>query len=391
MFEFKSLIFYVFVSLITFSSQVNAFELEKLEPMFQKDCADLNLATQPPEEENGYQIDRYKITYETVDLKGESHQASGLIAVKTEDRAKELVPVSYQHGTLLARHRAPSRGSFRSQRASCLFAKDGRVLFMPDYLGFGASKMFHPFLHAKSEGTATYDLIKNYEEILASIDLKSAKNFYIAGYSQGGHATLALQREIEKDAKLAPKLSASIPMAGPYALSTIGIESITQYPVYKRSAFYTGYILTSYQMVYGNIYENVEDVYGAEHLDVPRNFEGRWMINVALSISSYPREMLNPEFVKALERREHVDFIKALEENDLDTFLPRRPTHVIYASGDKTVVPAHTKRLELFAQQSKAPLKTHDIGAKYSHTSGFYPSLKMAVKIIEAYEKRKNR
>ncbi|MBT8190905.1 MAG: alpha/beta hydrolase, partial [Bacteroidia bacterium] len=130
-----------------------------------------------------YGVDLYKIRYYTPDLNGDQHIASGLLCVpQSQNLAFPLA--CYQHGTILnGRDDVPSnlQGGYT---LALVFASYGYVVCAPDLLGLGDSPGIHPYIHAKSEASASVDML------YATIEMSEASELFylndqlfISGYS----------------------------------------------------------------------------------------------------------------------------------------------------------------------------------------------------------------
>lgn len=144
--------------------------------------------------ENG--IELYKITYTTVDVFGKPDTASGLIILPSNGK-KSFFPVIYQHGTVDDRNDVPSnvKGGWE---AGAVFAGLGYFTILPDYLGLGTSRGYHPYVHAASQSWAASDMLKAAVTFAANAGITLNEKLFITGYSQGGHASMALHRDLEK-------------------------------------------------------------------------------------------------------------------------------------------------------------------------------------------------
>ena len=72
---------------------------------------------------------------------------------------------------------------------------------------------------------------------------------FLAGYSQGGHATMALHRLIEGQHSDEFTVTASAPAAGPYDLSGTTLDAALATPS-ANTPRYLFYLLVSYETVY---------------------------------------------------------------------------------------------------------------------------------------------
>ena len=99
----------------------------------------------------------YRIVYRTTGVDGEDTIASGALAVP-QGLAKPAPLLSFQHGTVLAKTRVPSRLGF--DLISMGLGASGYVTALPDYLGLGVSPGLHPYVHASSLGSAIVDFLR---------------------------------------------------------------------------------------------------------------------------------------------------------------------------------------------------------------------------------------
>jgi hypothetical protein len=162
--------------------------------------------------ESGF--DSYKVTYCTDDavLPGQrlarTTTATGMVAVPR--RSGPLPTVAYVHGTSVSFYDAPSnpnivgelssRGeSFEGPPSSAVFAGNGFIYIAPDDLGLGDSTVQrHRYFHAETEASAAIDLLAAAQPVLAARHVRQDGRLFVFGWSQGGHAAMALQRELER-------------------------------------------------------------------------------------------------------------------------------------------------------------------------------------------------
>jgi pimeloyl-ACP methyl ester carboxylesterase len=154
------------------------------------------------------------VTYCTVDVAppGESRPAPTIATgnVSVPRKAGPLATVAYLHGTSVSFYDAPSnpsvagqleeRGeSFDGPPSSAIFAGAGFIDAAPDYLGLGDSTVpRHRSFHAATEASSSVDLLAASREVLRSLRVRRGDQLFTFGFSQGGHAALALQRALER-------------------------------------------------------------------------------------------------------------------------------------------------------------------------------------------------
>ncbi len=185
--------------------------------------------------ENNIQI--YTIKYNTT-FEGKDVVASGLVVLPKGD--KEFPLLSFQNGTSTLHSKAPSV-DYNSMifKMFDIVAATGFIVVVPDYLGFGASKtMYHPYMDKKSTVNSVVDMLRAVKELAngEKVKVKSTKDVYIAGYSQGGWATMCVQKALEQDNGKNFHLVASSCGAGPYNLETV-IEYVLKRKSYNNPYF----------------------------------------------------------------------------------------------------------------------------------------------------------
>ena len=201
-----------------------------------------DLETIAEKAENGVIV--YKITYNTA-FNNTAKIASGLVCVPTGDGPFPVL--SYQNGTNTLHSNAPSVNPDYTLYTLLEFvASTGFVVVIPDYLGFGSSSdMFHPYLDKTSTIKTTLDMIRASKELVKNhFDTPLNDELYIAGYSQGGWATMQLEKEIETYHMDEFDLKASACGAGPYDLNYIN-EYVTGLQTYPMP-YFIGYMFNSF-------------------------------------------------------------------------------------------------------------------------------------------------
>ncbi|MDD2304121.1 MAG: alpha/beta fold hydrolase [Prolixibacteraceae bacterium] len=195
-----------------------------------------------------FDVEVHKITYKTT-FKGKNIQASGLVCFP---KAAGNYPIlSFQNGTNTLYSDAPSVSSDNDMFSIMESVTSmGFIVVIPDYIGFGASENIpHPYLDAKSSTQSILDMIRAAKEYStdAKVLAKASKDLFIFGYSQGGWATMQLQKTIEKDYSSEFNLKASSCGAGPYS-----IEYMNKYIVDKIDypmPYFLAYLLNSYDII----------------------------------------------------------------------------------------------------------------------------------------------
>ncbi|HEY3370460.1 MAG TPA: lipase family protein, partial [Prolixibacteraceae bacterium] len=193
-------------------------------------------------------IDVQKIIYTTT-FQNQNIQASGLVCLPKVSGSYPVL--CFQNGTNTQQSMAPSV----YLNSDMLFmlesvASMGFIVVIPDYIGFGASSNLpHPYLHAQSTTQSILDMLRAMNELTTedNIAAKPTKDLFIYGYSQGGWATMLLQKEIETRYSSEFNLIASSCAAGPYSLEYMNkyITGKTDYPM----PYFLTYVLNAYTSI----------------------------------------------------------------------------------------------------------------------------------------------
>ena len=205
-------------------------------------------------------------------------------------------------------------------------AMDGYISVLPDYLGLGDGPGVHPYTHAESEATASIDMLKAATLLCMDqqIMAKPNGNLYLSGYSQGAHAALATQRELENHPLTGLTLQKTVAGSGAYSLSFIQKYLVFNHPQYTNPSVLP-YILQGYQSVYGNLYSSLSDVFVSPYdVDMPGYFNG---LKDVEEIDSYLpatwKSMFVPKYLWNMQYRYFHPVNAALRDNDLIKWKPK--------------------------------------------------------------------
>ncbi len=195
-----------------------------------------------------YDIEIYKVTYNTV-YDGGTIIASGLIALPKT--TQEVGMLSFHHGTLTNRAEAPSNftASDYNTISYAAMASVGFIGIIPDYLGFGSSSsILHPYYVEELTASSIIDMLKAATELARQKNIQFNGKLFLAGYSEGGYATMAAHKAIEENPLDGFTLMASFPGAGAYDLKGMQ-EYIFDLQEYT-DPHYLAYMARAYQLHY---------------------------------------------------------------------------------------------------------------------------------------------
>lgn len=196
------------------STQIGSYTREQLDARFQR----LGLKAR-----NGIKL--FRVSYQSQIAPGRPRptEASGLVIIP-DVPAQELPWISLQHGTVAGKKEAPSL----SASEGLYEASQGYVTAVADYLGYGSSAaLFHPYLIAEAYVPVGVDLLRATRSLAAQQKIELGPLF-LRGYSEGGYATLALQKALETRYRKEFPLKGSAPAAGPYDIEIAATVSLSR-------------------------------------------------------------------------------------------------------------------------------------------------------------------
>jgi hypothetical protein len=326
-----------------------------------------------------YTVKFYKVVYETIDPLGGRTQASGGFFLP-QGVGKALPLLSYQHGTITGTNDVPSNGNAGESVVGLAFASIGYASALPDYLGLGDSPGFHPYVHARSEATAGVDMLRAARRYCASNSLALNGQVFLLGYSQGGHATMALHRELERCHTNEFTITASAPMAGPYDMSGVELNDILS-PRCPPNPYYYAYVVTAYQRVYSLAPDWAALFSPPNNTTIPPLFNGN---TDGSTINSYlpacnVSSILTAAVVTSLRNDPNCVLRQALRDNDVDQWKPLAPMRMYHCSGDADVPRANSQvAYSNFVARGAAQVQLIDPLPGADHGGCFVPSLSAA-------------
>jgi len=297
----------------------------------------------------------YRLTYWTTRYDGVPTVASGLVAVPTAESFRGVV--SYQHGTNTNRHATPSQPSLgEGVLGAAILAGGDYLLVAPDYIGLGVSQETHTYLHAENTANAVIDLLRAANRFTEWLHKPWPESLYLIGFSQGGHATLAVQRALETMNEPLFRVAAVASVSGAYNLSGISFPSALA-GTSSAHSLYLAYLLNAYCTVYNRPLESVlAEPYSKI---VPKLFDGEHGEDeIIAALPSAPREMLNAEFLQDYDHGKSTWLLEALANNQVFQWTPKAPLRLYFGENDTDVSPkeAQTAAAEFVKRRCDAIL-----------------------------------
>ncbi len=286
-----------------------------------------------------HDVDTYVVKYNTT-FQGKEVVASGLVLIP--QGSKEFPILSFQNGTNVEHRKAPSLDydSYFFQMFNIMSAT-GFIISVPDYLGFGASeKMFHPYLHKKSTVQSMVDMLKAVRELTngKKVAVKSSKDVYLSGYSQGGWSTMCLQKALELEYSEEFNIKASSCGAGPYNLETV-VKEVLKKERYNNP-YFLAYVFNTMnkmgvisQETIGKI---VRKPYAKKMADLFDGVKTGDEINAELSRNV--KEVFTDNFIKNYATSDDFKEVRGfLQKNSVDFWKTAVPTKLFHGMADNDV------------------------------------------------------
>ncbi len=330
----------------------------------------------------------FKILYTTFDLEGIVDTASGLLLIP-DVGGVGLPLLAVQHGTT-SHPFVPSNLDPISSLQGNVFAGQGYITFIPDLLGLGESRGFHPVLHAESEASAAVDMLYVVRDLLPDLNANWNGLLFLSGYSQGAHTSAALHRELQQNHTSEFTIQAAAYLSGPYLPSLIINDLLDPNFTTCCPAIFLN-IFLAYQEVYGNIYSDIFKVLKPEFVPIAdlffseeyRNGEiNNDTINVRIAGVSLSeggnfllRELFVETFIDDLANNPNNTLRAALEDNDVTDFAPIAPTLIAYCEGDELVDAENSVQALIDFNENEGNVQGQILGTDVSHNDCFLPAM----------------
>lgn len=269
----------------------------------------------------------YRITYHTKNVAGKDIIASGALLVPDVEGPFPLL--NYNHGTIL-----PSRGntapSFLPEWSAefgiaKLFASNGYLVALPDYIGYGETKNeLHPYGAYKIIAGSAVDMLRAVQEFCSNKQIGlSGKNFF-SGWSEGAAVGLAVVKQLEEEPVPGLTPGGTVLNAGPYYSSAF-MDHILDADTSLRYMKTYVWVLRSYNWIYdinkpASYYFKqpyAKELDKDEEADLPQN----------------PQELLTTNFREGYKDGKDSLLARALKDNDLWNWKPQ--SKVVFCHGDK--------------------------------------------------------
>lgn len=330
-----------------------------------------------------YDVDVFKIVYNTIDTKGQITIASG--AVFIPKNKNNLSIASVQHGTQTKRTSVASVNPLNGAEG-LIGAALGYFVVMPDYLGLGESVMVHPYHHQKTSAATVIDIIRAGRAYASSKSITLNGQVFLLGYSEGGYVTMAAQKEIEKNYSSEIKLTASAPMAGAYDLNLTAQRIIAQ-STYNQPS-YLAYFIAAYDQIYG--WNKLSDIFNSPYAErMSSLFDGTKTTNeINAQLTSNIAQLFKQSFKDSYLNGTFKLLTDAFNENSLLNFKPVTPTKLFHGDADEYVPYENSERARDYFNTQGVNVELVTINGG-THLSSAVPSVIAAIQWFESLRLKK--
>jgi hypothetical protein len=337
-------------------------------------------------------VRNYKLTYTTTDPFGQPDTASGLFCIPAVISA-DLPMVIYNHGTIARRNQAPSVIGVQERFIVQAFAGNGYVAVAPDYLGLGDSDGIHPYLHAETQASAGRDMILAVQSWLAEQNIAQNNRLFLTGYSQGGHASMSLHRNIQLEPGTdGLVVTAAAHLSGVYQITppTPALLGLTILDPTTISFSLNTIIGLNFA---NNLYGDVDQLFKEPYLTEVQRFlaDEIDLFELGLEVDTLLRanghifgQVFADQFVEDVLDNDPT-LLAAFNENTLTDWAPEAPTLLYYCNADLTVSPSQSIMADsLLARNGADSLYLEDGGA-LDHGLCVFPAVARALEFFDAY------
>ena len=284
-----------------------------------------------------YTVSLQKIVYKTVTPDGRVINASGMLAYPLKPAGASSPVLSFQHATVFKDEDVPSNNPGTNQ-ALLVLAATGYITVMADYIGYAESgdEEVHTFVIAEGLAAAVIDMLRASRQFLAANNIATNGQLFLTGYSEGGYATLAAQKEMEENLASEFPITASMPAAGPYDMSST-IQYMVGQPTNENPEL-LGFVFKAYDYWYR--LSRLDSIFQAPYANVVATYyDGTHNAGeIKSALTTTMADLFTANFRSEFLGSGETTFKAYLGLNDIYNWAPRTPTRFFHGQED-TIVP----------------------------------------------------
>ena len=285
-----------------------------------------------------YPLKGYRVSYYTADYDGNVVPTQGFV-IFPQNYGCPLSVAAYCHGTVFDEMDVPSNMSGAGDGGEFVIGLAlggaGYAVALPDYLGLGdGPDVFHPYVEEETQANATVDILRATNHLANLTGTALRNEYFISGYSQGGHAGMSALRSILEDTPNEFNVRFAGLGSGPYDLSVTQFNYLFENPLYPNPEFAL-YVAASCQETFGNLYSDPGDF-----LIPPYDqFYEDEVLNQTGNVSWIPQpwqQIFVPSFLTA-SATPSSPLRQCLAESDVYDWFDYKPTTMYYCTQDEQV------------------------------------------------------
>lgn len=309
-------------------------------------------------------VSSYKIIYQTPHpyFPNVQIEASGLVLLPDSD--KTLPILSLQHGTIADENEVPSNFVATSVNRNYASAVAGLeyVVVAPDYLGYGVSNhLLHPYEHGPTLAQSSYDMLEAAKDFLDNESVAYNDQLFLAGYSEGGYATMALHQHIQENTNT--EVTASIVGGGAYN-KTLFAKEIMQKN--EPLAFMPNYLWVLY--TYNNIYGINEPFSFYINQDQLANINPSNFFDSG-DLDTNPQALFTENFRNLIINEGNHPMVDAIKDNDRFDWRPEGEIWIVHGALDDFVFPSNATSAHLAMTSSGLENIHLSLAESFDHTA----------------------
>ncbi|KPJ93535.1 MAG: hypothetical protein AMJ53_07080 [Gammaproteobacteria bacterium SG8_11] len=336
-----------------------------------------------------YDVRFLKLTYKTIDTNGRLTNASGVVAIPQKANNLSSPMLSLQHGTIYLDSDAPSnedlspllsnpaQALYKTTGQAIIAASLGYLVVAPDYLGYGDSILaVHPYMHADSLATSVIDLILAAQQYFADNDIMYNRQVFLAGYSEGGYATLAAHKKLQELYSDVMTVTASAPGAGAYDVSQTALTFANSQQL--DAPDYVAFVMKAYDTVYN--LNRLGDFFQPAYVDfIDSAFYGdTTRTTIVTNLSATPDELFSSPFLQDFTGNGESELKAYFRQNDIYDWSPTSPIYFYHGRQD-TIVPFFNVTSVMTAMQNSPVSITECASVPSDHGYCFLPYLQFVI------------
>jgi hypothetical protein len=315
--------------------------------------------------------DLYRISYWST-TGGAPVLVSGLMGVPQGGQPRGTM--LWMHPTNADRSQSISKPSLEGVAAAAIFAGGGYLMLAPDLVGLGVSHAPQAYFHNPSTIAVTLDFLKAARQVATDIGKVWRPELYIAGFSQGGHGTAVIHRELERRSDPAWQVRASAAIAGAYDLAGVTIPFALQGKS-SRDTMYLGLFAISYATYGGHPLESI--LAPATAPLMRRLLDGDHAAEIAAKAPADPRSIFTPRLLADFDAGRPNWFTAALRANAADGWAPKALVRVYIGDADVDAPPADSRTFVAGSRTLGGNVQLVDVGP-FDHVNTSYHAIPQA-------------